>query len=73
MFKKLKGWRTLAFNGAAAVAPVIDLVQQTIGSGGADEAVRAFIPPQYLPLYALVVTIGNAVLRFQTDTKVGAK
>ena len=69
MLQKFKGYRTLGFNAVASVAPVIDVLQGLVNSTD----VASMIPDQYMPLYALIVAIGNALLRFKTDTAVGQK
>jgi hypothetical protein len=56
----LKGYRTILFNLLAAVIPVIELTE-----------LRAVVPDNYLPIYVLVLAMGNLYLRSVTTTPIG--
>ncbi len=58
----MKGYRTIIFNGLAAVLPVLELTE-----------FKAVIPDDYLPWYMLAVALGNLYLRTITTTPVGRK
>lgn len=58
----MKGWKTVLFNIAAAILPVLEAAGTDLGLDGNN-----------LALYTLGVTIGNLVLRFFTSTPVGKK
>lgn len=57
---KLKGYRTLIINGLTAVATIGALLTGQVSD------------PETLKAIILVVAVANAVLRFLTDTPVGA-
>ena len=56
----LKGYKTIMFNVLASLVPIMELTE-----------LRDVIPQDYLPLYMLVVAIGNVWLRSVTTTSVG--
>jgi hypothetical protein len=56
----MKGWKTVLFNLAAAIMPVLE-------ASGADLGLQG----NNLAYYALAVTVGNIVLRFFTTTPIG--
>ncbi len=58
----MKGYKTVLFNILAAIMPVLEASGQDLGLEG-----------DKLAYYALGVTIGNIILRFFTDTKIGQK
>ena len=58
----LKGYKTIIFNLLAAVVPLMELTE-----------LKAVVPDDYLPIYLLVVAIGNVLLRSITTTPVGKK
>ena len=58
----MKGWRTILWNVANAVVPVLEIVQSTYS-----------IPDEFLPYWLAVYVVGNVVLRLLTDTPVGRK
>lgn len=58
----MKGYKTVLFNLAAAVLPVLEVAGKDLGLEG-----------NALAIYALAVTIGNVVLRFFTSTPIGKK
>lgn len=58
----MKGYRTVLFNIAAAILPVLEMSGQDLGLTG-----------QTLAIYTLLVTGGNLVLRMFTTTPVGKK
>ena len=59
----MKGYRTIIFNVLSAILPVMEITEITnlITIYGGSIAAG----------YVLFVTVGNAVLRFLTDTKIG--
>lgn len=61
----LKGYRTLLANLVLAL-PVLVFIFSS-------PEVRAFIPQEYLPHYALLVSLLNLWLRTLTDTAMGKK
>ena len=58
----MKGWRTIAFNSAAAVWAVVQATD-----------VATIVPPAYVPWVALGVATVNMWLRTVTTTPVGVK
>ena len=56
----IKGWKTVLFNIAAAIVPVLEVSGAELGLEG-----------NALALYGLGVTLGNIVLRFFTSTPIG--
>lgn len=58
----LKGYKTILFNLVAAVVPILELTE-----------LKEFIPENYLPVYMLVVAVGNLFLRMVTTTPVGKR
>jgi len=58
----LKGYKTIVFNLIAAVVPLMELTE-----------LKAVVPDDYMPIYLLVVAIGNVYLRSITTTPVGKK
>lgn len=58
----MKGWRTVFFNVAAAVLPVLEGLDLT-----------AVLSPQGLAVYAVLVSVGNVALRTITTTAIGKK
>tara|TARA_R110000782_G_scaffold1681_10_gene6508 strand:- start:19346 stop:19546 length:201 start_codon:yes stop_codon:yes gene_type:complete len=57
-----KGWKTVAFNILAAIAPILELTE-----------LEGIVPGEYLPYYVLVIALGNMYLRSVTTTAIGAK
>ena len=57
-----KGWKTVTFNVAAAIVPLLELTE-----------LKGIIPAQYLPYYGLVVALGNVYLRSVTTSAIGKK
>ena len=58
----MKGYRTVLFNIAAAVLPVLELSGQDLGLTG-----------NGLAYYTVAITVANLVLRSVTSTPVGKK
>lgn len=58
----LKGYKTIVFNLLAAVVPIMELTE-----------LKAMVPGDYMPIYLLVVALGNVWLRSITTTPVGKK
>jgi len=58
----LKGYKTLLFNILAAIIPILELTE-----------LRYIIPEEYMPVYMLVVAIGNVYLRTVTTTPMGKR
>lgn len=58
----MKGWRTVLFNIAAAVVPILETAGADLGLEG-----------QGLAIYGLGVAVVNIVLRFFTTTPFGKK
>lgn len=58
----LKGYKTITFNLLAAVVPLMELTE-----------LKAVVPDDYMPVYLLVVALGNVWLRSITTTPVGKK
>lgn len=56
----LKGYKTILFNVLAAVVPIMELTE-----------LSAVVPDHYLPLYMLVIAMGNMYLRTVTTSPVG--
>jgi len=56
----MKGFKTLTFNGLAVILPILE---------GLD--VSNLLNETGMAVYVLIVAIGNAVLRFVTDSPVG--
>lgn len=56
----LKGYKTLVFNLLAAVVPLLELTE-----------LKAVVPDDYMPIYMLVVALGNVYLRTITTSPVG--
>lgn len=71
--KSLKGFRTLIFNavagGGITIMAILDFFVQTAN----DPQFVGLLPVDWLPWYAFAVSLGNAILRLMTDTKVGKK
>lgn len=59
---RLKGWRTIAFNVASAILPLLSLTE-----------LRDVMPDKWLPWYALIVALGNIYLRSRTTSPMGKK
>jgi len=59
----VKGYRTIIFNILSAILPVMEISEITnlVTTYGGTIAAG----------YVLFVTVGNAILRFLTDTKIG--
>lgn len=62
MHKAVKGWKTVIFNVLAAVVPILEMTE-----------LKGTVPEEYLPLYVLVVALGNVYLRSITTTPMGKK
>lgn len=58
----MKGFRTLIFNGLSTILPILESLNIT-----------EILDERTTGLYILAVAIGNAILRFLTNTAVGAK
>lgn len=71
MRRRLKGWRTVFFNAAAAL-PVIalELAPVVLPVMSLPE-LQAVLPQGWLPWWILGVTLGNMALRAVTDTPLG--
>lgn len=65
----MKGFRTILINAALAIIPALNIASQVF----AMPEVQPFIPPQYMPLYALAGAVINLYLRTITTTPVGQK
>lgn len=64
-----KGWRTVIFNGLAAVAVVLpDLMTQLAGVDW-----PSLLGEKYGPFAAATFALGNILLRFSTTTAIGCK
>lgn len=58
----MKGWRTILFNVAAAILPVLQVSGTELGLSG-----------NHLAIYAVGVNVANIVLRSITTTAIGKK
>ena len=58
-----KGYRTIIFNALAAIIPILE-------TAGVSSFIETY-GTTAVAGYALAITVGNAILRFLTDTKVG--
>ncbi|MGY6703162.1 hypothetical protein [Roseinatronobacter sp.] len=68
---KLKGYRTLIFNGLAALPIVaLELLPVVMPVLSLPE-LRAVLPEEWLPWWVLITALGNMVLRRVTDTPIG--
>ena len=68
---KLKGYRTLIFNIAAAL-PIIALeLMPVIMPVLSLPELRAVLPEAWLPWWVLITAVGNMALRRITDTPIG--
>ena len=70
---RLKGWRTLAFNIVAGIAPAWDVTVALIGFLLADPDLPKLIPFEYLPYYTTAVALANIYLRSITTGPLGRK
>ena len=70
---RLKGWRTLAFNIVAGIAPAWDVTMALIGFLLADPDLPKLIPVEYLPYYTTAVALANIYLRSITTGPLGSK
>lgn len=68
---KLKGYRTLIFNIAAALPIVALELLPVIMPVLSLPELRAVLPEAWLPWWVLITAIGNMVLRRVTDTPIG--
>ena len=67
----LKGYRTLIFNGLAALPIVaLELLPIVMPVLSLPE-LRAVLPEEWLPWWVLITAMGNMVLRRVTDTPIG--
>ena len=73
LFSRLKGWRTLAFNIVAGIAPAWDVTMALIGFLLADPDLPKLIPVEYLPYYTTAVALANIYLRSITTGPLGSK
>lgn len=67
--KALKGWKTVLFNGGALIPVAIQVAGQLANSPD----LQNIIPPEYLPVYGVVLALINLGLRYVTTTPVGKK
>lgn len=58
----LKGWKTMLANALMAIIPILELAE-----------IKAVLPPDWLPYYALGMVLVNMFLRWLTTTPVGKK
>lgn len=58
----MKGFRTLIWNAANAVVPVLELVNASYR-----------MPDEWMPYWLAAFILGNVVLRWKTTTPVGTK
>ena len=63
LFSRLKGWRTLAFNIVAGIAPAGQVTMALIGFLLADPDLPKLILVEYLPYYSTAVALANIYLR----------
>ena len=73
LFSRLKGWRTLAFNNAAGIAPSGQVTMALIGFLLANPDLPKLIPVEYLPYYLTAVALANIYLRSITTAPLGSK
>lgn len=73
LFSRLKGWRTLAFNIVAGIAPAWDGTVALIGFLLDDPDLPKLIPVEYLPYYTTAVALANIYLRSITTGPLGRK
>ena len=73
LFSRLKGWRTLAFNIVAGIAPAGQVTMALIGFLLADPDLPKLIPVEYLPYYSTAVALANIYLRSITTGPLGSK
>lgn len=59
---RLKGWRTIIFNVASAIIPIMELTE-----------VRDVMPDEWMQWYMLAVALGNMYLRARTTSPLGKK
>jgi hypothetical protein len=59
ILNKIKGYRTLAFNIISAIIVIATAATGTITD------------PKWLASIATIITVGNVLLRFLTDTPIG--
>lgn len=71
MKMRLKGYRTLIFNIAAAVPVIILEVLPVIMPVLSLPELRAVLPEAWVPWWVLAMALGNMALRAVTDTPVG--
>lgn len=68
---KLKGYRTLIFNIAAALPIVALELLPVIMPVLSLPELRAVLPDEWLPWWVLLTALGNMALRRITDTPIG--
>ena len=67
--RRLKGFRTILFNGVAVVPVLLEVV----GTVANLPEVRGIIPPNVAPFYALGLAVMNIFLRTKTTTPLGKR
>lgn len=60
ILQRVKGWKTIIVNTALSIVPIMQLAE-----------VKAVIPKEWLPWYALLVVLANMWLRAHTTTPIG--
>lgn len=70
VLNKVKGWRTVGFNGLAVVAPfAFDILGQILNL----QEIQGIVPDRYLPYYLVFVGLSNIGLRAITNSSIGKK
>jgi len=63
----MKGWRTIIFNTVAGLIAAFELLAPVLMT----PEFSGLIPREWMPLYVLIVTVGNVYLRKITTTPMG--
>ena len=58
----MKGFRTIIFNGIAAIVPALEATE-----------VATLVPAEYMPHYVAFVAVGNLILRAMTTTPIATR
>ena len=64
-----KGWKTILWNTFVAVVPLLEVLGAILNI----PEIRGIIPVSYYPIYLIVSTLVNYILRYYTNTSIGKK
>ena len=68
LLERLKGWRTVIFNGVVAVAAV---VTELVAYLAADTSWSEYLPRSWTVAAIVIINVANIFLRFITTSRVG--